>query len=133
MATISNPTLTILKDVANAEITFEYDINWDNLDQSTNLQYDEFWKLTGDDTGQDGDNLPVGDDPIGLGLMPLIRVSSNGQAVTHRVKTKTIAFSLLNEDTSTVDPDDEIRAVVTLTPLLPVSVSRESNLVSVTA
>jgi hypothetical protein len=88
MATISNATLTILKDVANAEITYEYDINWDNFDQSTNLQYDEFWKLTGDDTGQDGDNLPVGDDPIGLGLMPLIRVSSNGQAVTHRVKTK---------------------------------------------
>ena len=133
MASISNPTLTVVKDVANAEITFEFDINWDNLDQSTNLQYDESWKLIGDDTGQDGDNLPVGDDPIGLGLVPLIRVSSNGQAVTHRVKTKTIAFSVLNEDTSAVDPDDEIRAVVTLTPLLPVATSRESNLVSVTA
>jgi hypothetical protein len=53
--------------------------------------------------------------------------------VTHRVKTKTIAFSSLNEDNSAVDPDDEIRAVVTLTPLLPVATSRESNLVSVTA
>ena len=133
MATISNATLSILKDVANAEITFEFDINWDNLDQSTNLQYDGSWKLIGDDTGQDGDGAPVGDDPIGLGLMPLIRVSSNGQAVTHRVKTKTIAFSVLNEDTSAVDPDDEIRAVVTLTPLLPVATSRESNLVSVVA
>jgi hypothetical protein len=79
MATISNPTLSIVKDVANAEITFAFDIEWDNLDQSTNLQYDESWKLIGDDTGQDGDNLPIGDDPIGLGLMPLIRVSSNGQ------------------------------------------------------
>jgi hypothetical protein len=133
MPTITNPTLSVVKDVANAEITFAFDIEWTAFEQATDLEFDEAWKLTGDDTGQDGDNLPIGDDAIGLGLMPLIRVSSNGQAVTHRVKTKTIAFSTLNEDTSAVDPDDEIRAVVTLTPLLPVATSRESNLVSVTA
>jgi hypothetical protein len=133
MPTISNLNLTVVKDVANAAITVDYDINWNAFDQSTDLEFDEFWKLIGDDTNQDGDNLPIGDDPISLGLMPIVRVSSNGQAVTHRTKTRTIAFTNLNEDISTPDPDDEIRAVVTLTPLLPVATSRESNFVSVVA
>jgi hypothetical protein len=133
MPTISNLTLTVLRDVANANVTAEYDIEWNAFDQATDLEYDEAWKLIGDDTNQDGDNLPIGDDPISLGLMPIVRVSSNGNAVTHRTKTRTIAFSNLNEDISTVDPDDEIRAVVTLTPKLPVATSRESNFVSVVA
>ncbi len=134
MPTINNLTLAVVKDVANALITVDYDIKWDAFDQSTDLEYDESWKLIGDDTNQDGDNLPIGDDPISLGgLMPILRVSSSGQAVTHRTQTKTIAFGNLDEDISIPDPDDEIRAVVTLRPLLPVSTSRESNFVSVIA
>jgi hypothetical protein len=133
MPTITNLSLVVVKDVANAEITVDYDINWSSFDQQTDLEFDEAWKLIGDDTNQDGDNLPLGDDPISLGLMPITRVSSNGQAVTHRTKSRTIAFNQLNEDISIPDPDDEIRAVVTLTPLLPVATSRESNFVSVVA
>ncbi len=132
MPTISNLTLSLVKDVANMDVTFEYDIEWDPFDQATDIDYDESWKLIGDDTNQDGDNLPVGDDPISLGLMPIVRVSSNGNAVTHRTKTRTIAFSNLDEDTG-VNEDDEIRAVVTLRPLLPVATSRESSMVPVNA
>jgi hypothetical protein len=133
MPTISNLNLSVVKDVANAEITVDYDINWDSFDQSTDLEYSEAWKLIGDDTGQDGDNIPVGDDPISLGLVAIASVSSNGNAVTHRTKTRTIAFTSLGEDISAIDPDDEIRAVVTLIPQLPGTTSRESNLVSVVA
>jgi hypothetical protein len=133
MPTITNVTLSLVKDVANMDITLNYDIEWTAFEQATDLEFDEAWKLIGDDTNQDGDNLPVGDDPISLGLlMPLIRVSSNGNAVTHRTKTKTIAFSNLDEDVG-VNEDDEIRAVVTLTPLLPVATSRESDMVPVNA
>ena len=132
MPTISNLTLSLVKDVANMDVTFEYDIEWDPFDQATDIEFDESWKLIGDDTNQDGDNLPVGDDPISLGLMPIVRVSSNGNAVTHRTKTRTIAFSNLDEDTG-VNEDDEIRAVVTLRPLLPVATSRESSMVPVNA
>jgi hypothetical protein len=132
MPTISNLTLSLVKDVANMDITFEYDIEWDPFDKLTDIDYEESWKLIGDDTNQDGDNLPVGDDPISLGLMPIVRVSSNGNAVTHRTKTRTIAFSNFDEDTG-VNEDDEIRAVVTLRPLLPVATSRESSMVPVNA
>ena len=81
--------------------------------------------MRGDDTGQDGDNGPVGDDPISLGLVPipLFGISYDGQPTTHRSKSFTIAWTDLNEDPD----DDEIRAVVTLTPQLPVATSRESG------
>ena len=46
------------------------------------------WRVLGDDTGQDGDNGPVGDDPIPLGLVPipLGGISYDGQPTTHRTQ-----------------------------------------------
>lgn len=124
-----------MRDVDNADITVTYTITWSAFDQLTNLSYTENWKLIGDDTGQDGDNLPVGDDPIPLGLVfvPLGGLRSNGQATTARTLTKTIGWDDLNEDDNGANLDDEIRAVVTLTPLLPVPTSRESSAVVVVA
>ena len=135
MATISTPQLSIVRDVDNADVTVAYTITWSAFDQLTNLSYTETWKLIGDDTGQDGDNLPVGDDTIPMGLMffPLGGLRSNGQATTSRTLTKTIGWDDLNEDDNGTNLDDEIRAVVTLTPLLPVPTSRESGLVTVVA
>ena len=135
MATISTPQLSIVRDVDNADITVTYTITWSAFDQLTNLSYTESWKLIGDDTGQDGDNLPVGDDTIPMGLMsfPLGGLRSNGQATTSRTLTKTIGWDDLNEDDNGTNLDDEIRAVVTLSPLLPVTTSRESAAVVVTA
>ena len=132
MASLRNVTVAIVRDVANAEITVEYDIDWSEFDRNTNVEYSETWLLRGDDTGQDGDNGPVGDDHISLGPILVATVSSNGQATTHRTKSKTIAFGNLDEDTGALpDGDDEIRAVVTLTPRLPLATSRESTLPAV--
>jgi hypothetical protein len=135
VASLSNITLSIVRDVANAVITFEYDVNWSTYDQLTNLPYWETWKLIGDDTGQDLDDAGTGDDPVNIGLFTLSSIASNGQASTHRVKSRTVAFADLDEDDNALPSiaDDEIRAVVTLTPQLPAAVSRESNLVTVTA
>ena len=134
MASVSNLNLTVVRDVANAEITIEYDIIWSNFDQLTNLPYVDSFRLIEDDTNQDGDNLPLGDDPVSLTQLTFVLpISSNGQAVTHRTKTTTLPFANLNKDDSAGNTDDEIRAVVTLTPKLPVETSRESNLVTVTA
>jgi hypothetical protein len=135
MATISTPQLSIVRDVDNADITVTYTITWSAFDQLTNLAYNESWKLIGDDTAQDGDNLPLGDDPIPLGLMffPLGGLKSNGQATTSRTLTKTIGWVDLNEDDNGGNLDDEIRAVVTLQPLLPETASRESAAVVVVA
>ncbi len=133
MATVSNLNLSIVRDVANAEITVEYDVVWSSFDQLTNLSYVDSFRVIEDDTLQDGDNLPIGDDPVSIGLTFALPISSNGQAVTHRTRTATLPFDNLNKDDSAGNTDDEIRAVVTLTPRLPVTTSRESNLVTVVA
>jgi hypothetical protein len=135
MANPTNLKLTIVKDVANAELTFEYDIVWSAFDQATNLAYNEFWGVKDDDTGQDGDDGPAGDDSISLGLMPLFQVSANGAASTHRTFNKTIAYSSLGKDNALPSPDDdeEIRAFVTLTPQLPVATTRESSVQAINA
>src|SRR5215468_11302238 len=133
MAELRNIVLDIDKDVANANVTVTYEIRWSAFEQATDLEFDETWKLIGDDTGEDGDNLPVGDDPISMGLMLVGHVSSNGQATTSRTLTRTISFANLDEDATGSNTDDEIRAVVTLTPRLPVATSRESGKVVVEA
>ena len=134
MASVNNIVLRVVRDVANAEVTIEYDINWSNFDQLTNLTYIDSFRLIEDDTNEDGDNLPIGDDPITLTQIAFtFPISSNGQAVTHRTKTTTLPFANLNKDDNGGNLDDEIRAVVTVTPQLPVASSRESNVVTVTA
>ena len=44
---ISNLTLTLTKDIANAEVDVTYRINWSAFDQLTNLSYTEAWSLVG--------------------------------------------------------------------------------------
>jgi hypothetical protein len=127
MATISNLNVAVARNVANADVTVTYTINWSPFDQATNLGYLEVWDLIGDDTNQDGDTGPAGDDPISLGLTPVFTVSSNGNASTSRSLSKTIAFANLNEDDVAGNTDDEIRATVTLTPQLPTATTREST------
>ncbi len=133
MATASNVTLSILRNVANANATVTYTINWSAFDQASNLQYAESIRFIGDDTGQDGDTGPVGDDPINIGLTFIALLSSNGQATSARTRSFTFPFANLNEDNVVGNTDDEIRAVVTLTPRLPLTVNAESNVVTVAA
>ncbi len=118
---IANVTLTIQKDIANAEVEVAYDINWSAFDKLTNLAYDERWELVALD-GTTTTTLYVGPSLIG-------GVSSNGNATTSRTKAATIAWSSLDEDIG----DDEIAAVVTLTPKLPVAHSTQSAQVVVNA
>jgi hypothetical protein len=59
-----------------------------------------------------------------------VAVSSNGAASIHRTRTRTLPLGNLNEDSGAVPNPDELRAVVTLTPVAPAAVSRESNQVA---
>jgi hypothetical protein len=149
MATVTGLTLDIevVNDGANlvANVTAGYRINWSTYDQESEQPYREVCKLIGDDTGitpaEDGvDDAIVNGQlfpqllfppfPPVLGqpliVLPFATVSSNGQPFTDRVHTKTINLSNLDEDQDPVPNPDEIRAVVTLTPVLPVAVTRES-------
>jgi hypothetical protein len=114
---IDNIELTVRRDVGNAEVTLSYDINWPEFAQATNLEYREVWQLV-------GNGLTVYTSPISLrgGLRP------NGNASTHREHEKTIDWDELNVNPS---GPDEIVAVITLTPLLPTQVSRQSAPVTV--
>jgi hypothetical protein len=116
---IANLTLDIEKDIANAEITVDFDINWSAFDQATDLAYNELWQIVGVD-GAATATLYVGPS-LANG------VSSGGAATTHRTKTVTIPWTDLDEDIN----DDEIAAVVTLTPLLPTAKSAQSPTVTV--
>jgi hypothetical protein len=60
VATITNLNVSILRNVANADVTVTYDLFWSDFDQLTNLEYIEKLDLIGDDTNQDGDNPPAG-------------------------------------------------------------------------
>jgi hypothetical protein len=119
---ISNLVLTIDKDVANANITVDFDINWSKFDQLTNLSYSERWEIVGID-GAVNTTLFVGPSLVS-------GVSSNGNLTTHRTKVATIALSELDEDTAT---DDDLAAVVTLTPLLPTTRTAQSATILVSA
>ena len=153
MANITNLTLGIevVNDGANLEaiVTATYRINWSSYDQNSNQPYRESCVLIGDDTGitpaEDGtdDSIPNGTlfpqllfptlpangglSPVASPLIPLLNTtSSNGAAFVDRVHTKTINLSNLDEDQDAVPNPDEIRARVTMTPVLPVAVTRES-------
>jgi hypothetical protein len=127
MAIITKPMiddleLTIRRDVANAEVTAKYRINWSTFDQLTNLSYTERWELVGVDPG--------GNTTLYIGPSLVGGISSNGNASTDREQLATIGWTELDEDPN---GSDEIALVVTLTPLLPVQRSAQSAQVSVTS
>lgn len=129
MATATINSLTITKDTANADVELIYTVNYDEFDVLTNLGYHETYQLRGDDTGQDGDDNVPGDDAVGVQFFFVSPQSANGQTSRQRTQTWTLPWATLNEDSSlaAIDNDDEIRAVVTLTPELPVTAVREST------
>ena len=92
MATITTPVLTIVRDVANVDVSVTYTILWTEFDRNSDLQYLETWKLIEDDTGQDGDEVPAnGDDAIPQQFGFAALLSANGQTSTTRTLTIQLA------------------------------------------
>jgi len=72
--------------------------------------------------------FPVVSGGLASSLIPLFNTTaSNGQPFTDRVHTKTINLSNLDEDQDPVLNPDEIRAQVTMNPVQPAAVTRESS------
>ena len=147
MATVTGLTLDIevVNDGANlvADVTAAYRINFSTYDQESEQPYRESCRLIGDDPApEDGvdDTIVNGQlfpqqlfpvPPLPLPGQPLIplpfaTVSSNGQPFIDRLHTKRINLSNLDDDQAPLPNPDEIRALVTLTPVLPATVTRES-------
>jgi hypothetical protein len=119
---IDNLQLSVQRDVGNGEITVDYDINWPKFAQLTDLAYQERVELAGVDSS--------GNTTLFVFPMLVNGISPNGDDTTHRTRTATIDFDDLNEDSA---GDDELAAVVTLTPLLPAQVSAQSPQVVVSS
>jgi len=129
MATIGPVELKIRLKGTEAFVEVRYEIAFDGYDQRSNQPYTEVCKLIGDDTGT-GD-LPAPDHTVGF-LTPLLMTiaQAGDQPSLKREWKKTFRKTDLDEDRGPIPDPDEIRAVVTLTPVLPSAVTRESNLVT---
>jgi hypothetical protein len=139
MATIAGVSLKIERDVANARVTVEYTIAWSGFDRASNQPYHEIVQLIGDDTLAPSGILAViedgVDDDVAGGLLSVPGgsvVQSDGRVSLPRSFVRVIPLASLNEDRSALQNPDEIRAKVTLAPVLPSTVSVESDLVSLT-
>ncbi len=114
-------------DAALVDVTYE--ITFDSYDQHANQAYVEVCRLIGDDTAT-GDP-PGPDQPLGF-VTPLFLTgtASDGKPTLQRSWSKTFHRADLDEDRGPVPNPDELRAVVSLTPVQPAGITRESNLVT---
>ena len=129
MATIGPVELKIRLKGTEAFVEVRYEIAFDGYDQRSNQPYTEVCRLIGDDTAT-GD-LPAPDHTVGF-LTPLLMTiaQAGDQPSLKREWKKTFRKTDLDEDRGPIPDPDEIRAVVTLTPVLPSGATRESNLVT---
>lgn len=133
MASIGPITLDPINVVvANATVHVSYTVSFSSYDIHSNQQYRMVCRLVGDDTPEGN-----ADDAIANGnLTPLFfgqLIQADGQTSKTFSFTKTLAKSNLDEDQPPEPNPDEIQAEVTLTPILPVAVSRQSNVQTLVA
>jgi hypothetical protein len=131
MASIGNVVLNIFEGPpattpGSALIRVSYVITATHHDAEHEQAYRELVELVGDDRGEGGTAELIPDGKIWDGVV----VFTTSQTSFTRIPEKTLPSSILDEDSSgPVIKEDEIRAVVTLIPIPPALLSRESNLV----
>lgn len=133
MATASNVDVTIVREVATASVTVTYTVNWSAFDRTTDLQYAENVRFVGVRSGRAAHTGPVGDDLLGIGLNFIVLISANGGVVTPRTRSLTFPLADLDEAFLAGHTDDEIRAIVTLTPWPPPAADMAGELVALAA
>jgi hypothetical protein len=141
MASIGSIDLgPITINVANATVDVDVEVKFTSYDVNSNQPYRMVCRLMGDDTpeGNPDEVIPGGS------LTPAITLGGVtidlGQAVqadglTSKTFTfnKTLPKANLNEDTGAEPNPDEIQAEVTLTPILPTTVTKQSNVQTLVA
>jgi hypothetical protein len=131
MAAISNVVLQIFEGppavpAGKARIIVGYAISATHHDAEHEQAYREEVRLIGDDRGEGGTAQLLPIEAISDGVV----VFTLSQVGFVRSWEKTYDSSVLDEDPGPVIRRDEIRAVVTLTPIPPTQVAKESNLVT---
>ena len=131
MATIGPVKLAVKKQGDNEFLVdVDYEIIFDSYDQHSNQPYAEVCRLMGDDPIIGDPPAAGADDTLGF-LTPLFfrSTQADGNASLARHWSKVFRKADLDEDRSPIPNPDEIRAVITLTPVAPSTVTAESNLV----
>jgi hypothetical protein len=142
MASITSITLAPINVVvANATVDVDVTVSFTSYDVNSNQAYRMVCRLVGDDApeGNPDDvirngsltpaiNIP-GLPPIDLGQI----IQADGLTSKSFTFTKTLAKSDLDEDVAPEPNPDEIQAEVTLTPILPQTVTRQSNVQTLVA
>jgi hypothetical protein len=131
MVNISNVDLKIFEgppadEVGKALIQVGFQIQADHHDAEHGQAYRELVYLIGDDRGEGGTATPLPISPFWDG----IEVFTTSETGFVRTREAHIDISALDEDPGPVIRRDEIRAVVTMTPIPPSPVTRESNLIT---
>jgi hypothetical protein len=123
MARVNNVNLNINIDVGNADIRVTYSLIGNSFDIASGQPYREVVKLIGvDNLPEDGTN----EDIIGGQIIDTTVVFANASPIP-RNWSRTILKSILNEDNP---GQDEIRAIVTLTPIPASPANSSSNIVN---
>jgi hypothetical protein len=102
-----------------ATVHVTYDLIFRERDRQSKQVFSEVCRLIGDDTDVGDPPAAGADDTLGF-LTPLFNNDTTpdpGSATLSRHFMKTIRLGDLDEDRGTIPNPDEIRAVVTLTPL----------------
>jgi Right handed beta helix region len=130
--------LRIDMDAAQPMVHVTYDIIFSQRDLQSNQVYSEECRLIGDDTGVGDPAAAGGDDTLGF-LTPLFNNDTMPQGGSPRLSRhfmKAFRRRDLDEDRMSIPNPDEIRALVTLTPLQAAPagnpIRRESDVVSLT-
>ena len=127
MATISQVNLEITEVLGGSqfEVTVKYSLQGSAFDIASLQPYKEICKLVGDDEvfAEDGFDDFISELTPSPNNPPVV---FSDFAPIQRVFTRMISRVTLNED-SPNQGLDEIQAIVTLTPILPVEVKRQSN------
>lgn len=124
MASISNVILTANINVSNANINVTYQLTGSAFDVTSGQPYKEVVKLISLDPPDGPENNK--DIPNGL-ITDAVVVFSNTTPI-NRTRSKTMAKADLDEDSP--QQQDEIRAIVTLTPIFAEKVEMGSNQVN---
>ena len=127
MASISNVSLQIFENAGTAVVRVSYRLTATHHDGPHEQAYRELVQLVGIDIGpgEDGQSELIPGGTVWDGVV----VFSTSQVSFEQTRERTLPSSILDEDPGPIIREDEIRARLTLIPLPPQSLSRESNLV----
>src|SRR4029450_11850082 len=124
MATIADVRLRVAPRGGNAAIHIAFDVEFDAFDVASNQLYQQSWALASNGhLGGSGTADPRAEQ----GALEIVRFAADGRQSPTRDIELVIPRDQLGQDSTDSTAPDELRAIITLTPVGPFGDSAESN------